>query len=161
MLERKFPKKYQTRADTKQLHTKIARHWVEYTRQDTKNTVDSIFGQIDLPDAESYDRALETETDQRKWSVGTFALDEFDAFGVGGRDLGFVPAAYEEVLERERESALEFLRIEGLDPSVVDRTSRLHAKVFKGLASMDGSSLHLPREWPSGMLFDPPKMILT
>lgn len=164
MLEAKFPKVYQNRRKTRQLHGKVADHFMTYTRQKTQDHVDSIFGRIELNNAENidaakqFDDAVSEEVDTRKWAVGAFVLDEW--MHPESRILGMGFDTQDELMHEEMADCLTFLQDEGLDTRFVDRNRQHHIRVFEALQPVATSQLHIP-EFPVQIDLLPPKALQT
>lgn len=150
MLEAKYPKVYESRRKTLELHRRFAKHYQQFVQSAAKGIDDQIFcgvqvrHEIDRLVGDNFDEADELieavapDVDDTLWVPASFGISGYGKFASDCLGLNL---ANNEAFAIEMEGTLDFLKWEGLNTNIVDRDRAAHITVFRTFGNLGGTAL--------------------
>ena len=176
MLEKKYPKPYEQRRSTIQLHRRFAENFNQYVQRQERNGIEAmhvatelarlrdeaddlpaIMARLERENVDTgYDIVLETkpEISGIEWGIGIFAVRE--GLQKFSRNALALDLTANEQLYAEREEITSYLRDEGLDTRYIDRAREPHLTVI-GTYGIAGSVELKHVHHPPFVTLDPPR----
>ncbi|MEO5627482.1 MAG: hypothetical protein ABIQ89_01180, partial [Candidatus Saccharimonadales bacterium] len=149
MLQAQYPKAYDSRRRTIQLHRRFAKNYAQFVENSAKGVDDQAFRTlqvrheletiVDLDD--ELDALIEEaapDVNDTQWVDASFGVTGFDKFGHS--DLG-LDLRNNEAFAIETESTISYLAGEGLNTNIIDRSRDPHIVVFETFGSLGGAAL--------------------